>query len=298
LHAQDVTSKSTSTSSKWLIGCGIGCGVVILLLVFAGVGGYFFVKNIVEGFEETEAITDALTERYGEIKDFCPDPGGAIKPERLQAFLSVRNSMEPVKEALESSISILSDEEGESQFREEPSPGVLTKIKTGFGIIPLIAGFYTRRNQALFDAEMGLGEYYFIYVVSYYSWLGKSPADGLEYNLTHKDEEERGVYWRRRRSENLEDRQDEVLKQLHRQILPMMHNQFAKLTGIDISPIRDPWRETLAAEIETMEADRFRLPWQDGLPDVLEASLKPFRGRLEASYSKVLNALEMALEQR
>jgi hypothetical protein len=76
----------------------------------------------------------------------------------------------------------------------------------------------------------------------------------------------------------------------------MLQNQFARLTGIDVSPIRDPWRETLAAEIEAMEADRIRLPWQDGLPDVLEASLKPFRGRIETSYSKVLNALEMVLE--
>ena len=296
MQTQDVTSKRSSTASKWLIGCGIGCGVVILLLVFAGVGGYFFVKNIVSGFEETEAIADDLTERYGEIKDFCPDPGGAIKTERLEAFLSVRNSMEPVKEKLENSINILSDEERESQFKEEPSPGVLTKIKTGFGIIPLIAEFYSRRNQALLDAEMGLGEYYFIYVVSYYSWLGKSPGDGLEYHLVDEDDEKRDVYWRRRRSENLDDRQDDVLKQLHRQILPMLKNQEAKLTRIDVSPIRDPWRETLAAEIEAMEADRFRLLWQDGLPDVLEASLKAFRGRLDASYSKMLNALEMALE--
>jgi len=296
LQTQDITSQRSSTASKWLIGCGIGCGVVILLLAFAGVGGYFFVKNIVEGFEETEAIADALTERYGGIKDFCPDPGGAIGSERVEAFLSVRNSMEPAKEKLESSIIILSDEKRESQFKEEPSPGILTKIKTGFGIIPLIAEFYTGRNQALLDAEMGLGEYYFIYVVSYYSWLGKSPGDGLEYNLVDEDEEKRGVYWRRRRNENLEDRQDDVLKQLHRQILPMLKNQLAKLTRIDVSPIRDPWREMLAAEIEAMEADRFRLIWQDGLPDVLEASLKPFRGRLEVSYSKVLNALEMALE--
>ncbi len=296
MQTQDVTSKRSSTASKWLIGCGIGCGVVILLLVFAGVGGYFFVKNIVSGFEETAAIADDLTERYGGIKDFCPDPGGAIGPERVEAFLSVRNSMEAVKEKLENSINILSDEERASQFKEEPSPGVLTKIKTGFGIIPLIAEFYTRRNQALLDAEMGLGEYYFIYVVSYYSWLGKSPGDGLEYNLVDEDEDNRGIYWKRGHSENLEDRQDDVLKQLHRQILPMLKNQLAKLTRNDVSPIRDPWREMLVAEIEAMEADRFRLLWQDGLPDVLEASLKPFRGRLEVSYSKVLNALEIALD--
>lgn len=296
MQTQDVTSKRSSTASKWLIGCGIGCAVVILLIVFAGVGGFFFVKNIVKGFEETDAIADVLNERYGSIKDFCPDPGGAIGPERVEAFLYVRNSMGPAKKKLESSIIILSDEERESQFKEESSPGVLTKIKTGLGIIPLIAEFYTGRNQALLDAEMGLGEYYFIYAVSYYSWLGKSPGDGLEYNLVNEGDEKRGVYWRRRRSEDLEDRQDDVLKQLHRQILPMLKNQVAKLMRIDVSPIRDPWRETLAAEIEAMEADRFRLLWQDGLPDVLEASLKPFRGRLEVSYSKVLNALEMALE--
>ncbi len=297
MQTQDVTSKRSSTASKWLIGCGIGCGVVILLLVFGGVGSYFFVKNIVKGFEETEAIADVLTERYGAIKDFCPDPSGAIGTERVEIFLSVRNSMEAVKEKLESSFNIFSDEERASQFKKEPSPGVLTKIKAGFGIIPLIAEFYTRRNQALLDAEMGLGEYYFIYVVSYYSWLRKSPGDGLEYNLGDENDEKKGVvYWRRRHSENLDDRQDDVLKQLHRRILPMLKNQFAKLTGIDVSPIIDPWRKTLATEIEAMETDRFRLLWQDGLPEVLESSLKPFRGRLEASYSKVLNALEMALD--
>ncbi len=296
MQTQDVTSKKSSTTSKWLIGCGIGCGVVILLAVILGLGGYFFVKNIVDGFEETEAIADTLKERYGEIKDFTPDPGGAISAERLEAFLFVRKSMEQVKQELENSLHILSEEESESELKEEPSPGVLTKIKTGFGIIPMIAEFYTKRNQGLLDAEMGLGEYYYIYVVSYYSWLGKSPGDGLEYNLRDEDEQDRGVYWRRRESEDLEDRLDSELKRINRQTLPMLQNQFAKLTGIDVSPIMDPWRKALAAEIEAMEADRFRLPWQDGLPDVLEASLRPFRGRLETSYSKILNTLELALQ--
>jgi hypothetical protein len=295
LQTQNGTSKKSSTASKWLIGCGIGCGVVILLAVILGLGGYFFVKNIVDGFEETEAIADTLKERYGEIKEFTPDPGGAIRQERLEAFLSVRNSMESVKVELENSFNILSDEERESQLKEEPSPGVLTKLKTGFGIIPLIAEFYTRRNQGLLDAEMGLGEYYYIYVVSYYSWLGKSPGDGLEYNL-RDDEQDRGVYWTRSRSEDLENRLDDVLRQLNRQILPMLENQFTRLTGIDVSPIREPWRDALAAEIEAMEADRIRLPWQDGLPDALEASLRPYRGRLETSYSKVLNTIELAIQ--
>lgn len=243
---------------------------------------------------------DTLTERHGRIQDFCPDPYGAIRPERIEAFLAVGNSMTPVKEELEKSIDILSDEKREDQAKEEPSPHVLAKIKTGFGIIPLTAEFVKTRNQALLDAGMGMGEYYFIYVVVYYSWLGKSPVDGPPFQLVGEDDEERGVFWRRSRRDtmDLEDRLDYTLKRLHRQLLPMLHNQYEKLTELDVSPIIDPWREALVAEIEAMDSDRFRLPWQDGLPEVLEASFEPFRERLEASYSALLNPLEAALEQR
>jgi len=47
-----------------------------------------------------------------------------------------------------------------------------------------------------------------------------------------------------------------------------------------------------------MEADRYRLPWQDGLPDVIESSLQPFRSQLEQSYNKMTNPLELTFEQR
>lgn len=300
MQPQNANSGKSSTATKWLIGLGIGCGVVILLLVLVGVGGFLFVKNIVQEFEETENLMDTLTERYGRIQDFCPDPYGTIRPERIEAFLTVRNSMTPVKENLEKSIDILSDEKREDRAKEEPRPHVLTKVKTGLGIIPLIAEFVKTRNQALLDAEMGIGEYYFIYVVVYYSWLRKSPVDGPPFQLVGEDEEERGIFWRRRRRDtmDLEDRLDYTLKRLHRQLLPMLQNQYKKLTGPDVSPVIDPWREALMAEIEAMEFDRFRLPWQDGLPEVLEASFEPFRERLEASYSTLLNPLEVALEQR
>ncbi|MDH5743914.1 MAG: hypothetical protein OEZ52_10235, partial [Candidatus Aminicenantes bacterium] len=66
----------------------------------------------------------------------------------------------------------------------------------------------------------------------------------------------------------------------------------------DPSGTLDDWRTTLEAEIEAMEADRLRLPWQDGLPDVIESSLKSFRYQLERSYNKMTNPLELTFEQR
>ena len=76
----------------------------------------------------------------------------------------------------------------------------------------------------------------------------------------------------------------------------MLYNQLEKLSTSESSDIPDEWREALKAEIEAMEADRFRLPWQDGLPNVIESSLKPFRYQLQQSYNKMTNPLELTFD--
>jgi hypothetical protein len=287
-----------STASKWLIGCGIGCGVVIILAIILGVSGFVFVRNIMQGFKETETLMDTITERYGKIEEFCPDPEGSIRAERLEAFLAVRRAMAPAAEELERSLNILSHDRREEEFKEEPAPGALTKIRTGFRMVPQIAEFYRSRNQALLDAEMGLGEYYFIYIVSYFSWLGKSPADGPPFQIVSDEDEGRSVIYRRRRRETLEDRLDYMLKRIRRQILPMLRNQYEKLKEKYASGGKESWRKLLAAEIDAMESDRFHLPWKDRLPEPLRVSLEPFRERLEDSYNATLNPLEIVLEQQ
>ena len=67
-----------STAKKWLIGCSIGCGAIVVLIGLLIAGGYFFFKNIVDEFKDTEVLMDTLTEQYGRVKDFCPNPDGAI----------------------------------------------------------------------------------------------------------------------------------------------------------------------------------------------------------------------------
>jgi hypothetical protein len=287
-------TKSSKSTNKWLLGCGIGCGVVVFILVILGVGGYFFVKNIVQGFKDSEAIMDSLTAKYGKIKEYCPDPEGAIRPERLEAFLSVRRAFASVRQQVEKSFEILSKGKSANEIKIKSPQNVFSMVKLGFGVVPQIADFFKSRNQALMDAGMGMGEYYFIYVVAYYSWLKKTPEDGPDFELLGR--EEKKGYWDK--DEVLEARKDRVLRRVQRMILPMLQNQFGKLTSGNIAGAQIKWREALAAEIKAMEADRFRLPWQDGLPEVIEASLKPFRERLEASYSRTTNALELALEQR
>ena len=53
------------------------------------------------------------------------------------------------------------------------------------------------------------------------------------------------------------------------------------------------WFTSLSDEIEKIEDDRDRLPWQDGLPDQINDTLEPFRERFENSYSPILNSMEL-----
>lgn len=238
---------------------------------------------------------DTLVEQYGQIQEYCPSPDGEIKPQHLEAFLAVREAIVPVREELEMSFRILQDID-DKETSEEERRGVIKKITTGFGMISQISDFHKTRIQALLDSGMGMGEYYYIYTVVYYSWLEKSVLDGHDIQIRGEDEGFRFNDWQDQESEEI--RRDMTLRWLHRIFLPMLHNQHEKLIEGDFRGISKQWREALEAEIEAMELNRYRLVWQDGLPEVTRRSLEPFRGRLEASYSPLTNGVEMALERR
>jgi hypothetical protein len=181
-------------------------------------------------------------------------------------------------------------------------------IRRGLGVIPQVADYLRARNQALLDAGMGMGEYYFIYVIVYESYLKKPMDDGPGFRFP----ESGGMRtdWDREGAKEMQ--KDFALRRIHRAVLPMLKNQLAKLATENPAPgaavgtsgrgaekgAPSKWQEALAAEVKAMEADPHRLPWQDGLPEVLESSLKPFRDRLEASYSRMTNIFEISYERK
>jgi len=84
------------------------------------------------------------------------------------------------------------------------------------------------------------------------------------------------------------------IRRLQRLILPLLRNQYEKLQARGAESRMEGWRGILEAEIKALESERYRMPWQDGLPEVIESSLKPFRQRLEEGYSRLLNSLEIS----
>jgi hypothetical protein len=290
-------TQSSNTTRKWLIGCGIGCGAIVIIVAALIATGYFFIRNIVGQFKDTEAMMSTLTERYGRIQDFCPEPDGTVRPERLEVFLKARETYAPAREKIAESLATLSRGKDISKVEVKKPKNVLKMIRLGFGVIPQMADFIKSRNQALLDAQMGMGEYIYMYVLVYYSWLKKPPEDGPDFQIAGPDyEEDRFHYWDK--EEIQEDRHERMLRRIHRMLLPMMRCQLEKLEGQSAASVSEKWRNLLAAEVKAMEADKARLPWQDGVPDVIEISLRAFRIRLEASYSLMTNPLELILENR
>jgi hypothetical protein len=286
--------ESASSTKKWLLGCGIGCGVIIVIVALLVTGGFLYLRNLVKGFEDSEAMLKTLTEKHGGVSEFCPAPDGTIGPDRLEVFLQVRESTVVIREKIEESINTLTEGKLRGEEEIETSGGALTKIRLAFGLIPQLAEFYRIRTQTLLDKEMGLGEYYYIYSVAYLSWLGKSISEG--FNFQFRDGEEFRIDdWEDETAQQV--REDVLRRYLNRMLLSMLQNQMEKLTSKET--VEDiGWKEKLAAEIKALEADSHRFAWEEGLPEAIAASLEPFRSRLESSYSAFLTTIELSLEQR
>ncbi len=233
-------------------------GIVII------VTGVFFVKNMVNSFEESDDILKSLLEKYGQIDDYCPSPSGTIKPERIETFLEARKSLKPIIDELEESIDFLSEESRKREDQERESTGPFKKVLTGIGLIPKIADFLKERNLALLREEMSIGEYYYIYTIAYYCWLNKPITDGVPINI-NEDNEFDYPHWEDEESKEI--RHDLAVRRLHNIFLSMLKNQYEKLMESQKSPdISQDWRDALENEIKAMESNRYRLVWQDGLP--------------------------------
>lgn len=293
-----------SPRNKWLLGCGIGCGAVVLIVVILAIAGVFFVRGLVQSFKESDETMKILVSKYGWVTDFRPNPDGSIPRDRLEIFLSARDAALPVRRKLEESLAALSRGR-RAKGIEVKSPGnAFSLAKQAFGIVPRIAEYFNARNRALLDRGMGMGEYGYIYVTAYHGWLKKPVTDGPGFRIVGGDEEKGSA--RRGGDEGREYHEDMILRWIHSAYLPMLKNQSAgpaeapegAVTGSVPPGEKTRWRDALAAEIKALEADRFRIPWRDGMPDVLSSSLEPFRDRLEASYSPVTNPLETLVEKK
>jgi len=282
-----------STGRKWLTGCGIGCGVLVLIAVVLAGGGFLVFKDVIGDFRAVERTDKALVEQFGEPTDFVPRWDGTIPAGRIETFLAVRDTLRPVREQLAQSLGedLPALEGGEVHGLEK----IIRGIRTGASLGGDIAAFLNVRNQVLLERGMAPGEYAYLYVLTYYSWLGYDPGAGPA-GVKVDSGRGGGVHWEVGSEEgdwnDPESRARTVRRLANRLLRPVLENQLAAAPD-QLAAADAAWLEDLAAEIALLHEDRRRIPWQDGLPGRVATSLAPWREPLAAGWSPVSNVLEL-----
>ncbi len=276
-----------STGKKWLVGCGIGCGTLILIVAALIAGGVGFFRGIVSDLEESGRSQARLDAELGAMADYTPPRDGAIPTDRLEVFLAVRTRLQPWHLALTEYLSAFPPADaGPTRIGAMQQ----VRITTGMGRFLRDLGAYLRlRNETLLEHEMGLGEYFYIHALVYHWWLGHNPIDGPEllYGLEHED----GVNIRFFDDDTNfgKTRSSRLYHETARQMLER------QLAAVDADPggLPEGWRDVLAAEVAALDADLERMPWQDGLPAQMTGGLEALRDRLENTYCPVTNVFDL-----
>lgn len=271
----------SGTTTKVLAGCGVGC--LLILLAIGGVTwmGYRWTKETIETVESAERAEALLEEEYGRTRDFTPPFEGRIAPDRMEKFLLVRETMALQRVALTESVEALAPVDGEGR-----TTSGLRAARAGIGMAPRILEHAAARNDALLEAEMGLGEYTWIYWLAYHAWLGHPVDESLLRDVMEERAEFDGSA--QIHIDGMDS--DEMTRQLRRDVRAMLRNLESELADrADVTELHD----LVAAEVAATEADRGRVPWEDGLPEVFTTGLEPYRERLEENYSAATNPFEL-----
>jgi hypothetical protein len=272
-------------------GCAIGCGAFLLIIILAGVGLYTYISHKVENVEELDRLSTEIEKSYGTVETYKPYDNEPISISRLESFLLIRDSLMNNSQEFIEAINKMSDSiENEKDSSDNSSFwNVIDIISSGVGIIPHIINHYYEKAYWQREYEMGFGEYYYLYVTCYYSFLKKSPGDGPPFQFA--DNKGHGI--------QINDNEDvhfgkEVMEQREIQIRRKVNEMFLHFFGNLLSNgVADKNYEQLVEhELENLRNDKYRLPWENNLPEMLKNILEPYRTRLENSYDKTLNPLE------
>ncbi len=281
------------TGKKWAMGCGIGCGLMIIILGGIGACSYVGIKKFKDQAEGLDATYEQVQTRFGDPSDFVPSPDGTISPERVEAFLTIRDDMEPVRTSMSDMLQTL---DGDASW--------LAKAQAGFKLVPGILSYIGERNKVLLANDMGVGEYQHIYALSYFVLLVKDPSDGPGFVITgdNDESENSGVNWgfnsdskgvHKKRATRVRTFVNDV------QVVVLANQLEAyKATlpvGTDLAA--DSWGSALEAELQAMKLETLRFPWEEGLPEPIRTSLEPYRDRLDQSYDAMTSTIEMGLTE-
>lgn len=273
---------------KWLVGCGVGCLAIGILIFIVGLGGFLTVRKVAGGFRDAQQAVSRVEGEFGVPEAYTPESDGRIPSDRIEAFLAVRNATVTVRTRLATRVQELESMGGNPEFeRKSGLQKFLTVIRSGAGAIPRIAEFERHRADALLTQRMGMGEYWYIYSLAYYSSLKKDPGDGPKHFKT-QDNDNISLDSHTDPQEIRDSRRSEMKRRVNRLFRRILANTAQESRIAE----KSPWIQTVEKELAALEAEHDRIPWEDGLPPEIDESLRRFKEELAESYDPVMNPLE------
>lgn len=257
------------SGKKWLIGCGAGCGAFTLIMIFIAVGGGYL---MMKPFNQAVDKQKEMEARFGSREDYVPLPDG-LTADRLAGFLAVRRELmgkcgtfEDIAASFRQ-MDELDKGDGEKPPVGEVLKGVGNVMGSAFSVAGEIGALVNSRNNELLKNDMGLGEYTWIFVLAYYSWLGQEAGTGL-------DEESRGGF---------SGTEQAVFRQL-------MQNHARSLEEAGRTDEANRWRD----EAERMYRSEGAVPFAAGdLPAEIVAQLAPYRKEFEGTFCAAMSEFEL-----
>ena len=262
--------------SKSPAGKRMGCLLVTLVIVFVIASLFYFMTA---GVREAKNIEQTLIDRFGWAEEYTPPADGFIDPQRLEAFIRVREAVQAGcgdYQAVLNSISELDklESDQESSPSEVASTG-MQGFKSAFSAGPKMVKFSTTRNKALLDAEMGLGEYLYIYLTVYHEQLaneGESAYSGME--------------------------EAYISERARKEFVQILTNQLLALQTSETPATLPDLEPALRAEIDALENGTHLVPWPNGPAGRSLESLAPLREKLTGLYCSGIVKIELLQKNR
>ena len=250
--------------------------IISLIIVFIVSSGIFFLTT---GIRDAKRLEQSLVDRFGWADQFTPSPDGSISPQRMEAFIRIRETLQPDcadYQAVLTSISQLEqlETDQESSTTDAASAG-LHGFKSAFSAGPRMVKFSTNRNQALLNEDMGIGEYLYIYLSSYGELLAKE---------THSP------------FSNMEEAY--VSERAQREFVQILSNQQLALKTSGLQSTYPDLDGDLQTEINALKDGSHSAPWPNGPTGGARESLAPYQSQLTDLFCSGIVRIELLQKNR
>ena len=241
------------------------------IVFFLGAGIWFFIVPI----QKSKQLEQNLVDRFDWATRYTPSTDGIIQPDRLERFIRVRQAVQAncrIFQGIMDNVIRLENLESDPNLSasQKASEG-LDSLKSMFSAAPTFLEFMDARNAALLTEEMGLGEYFYIYLTAYADLLAQ---------------ESQGQY--------AEQEEAYISPRTREEYVQILGNQLAALQaanqGQDVSSL-DLVVE-LKAEMAALVDGSHASPWPNGPPATTVASLASYQDRLSAFYCEGIARVE------